>query len=136
MSVGGVGGGGRGGRAGGPKGASGKGAAGAAGKAGKAGGATFGKVDKSERLVGPSGLAGSAEAQAMDPVTSAALAVAKQLKNGELKDRDEATKKLIADILREKLRMQSKALTSKIADALQEDPRLNQALERLWQKGQ
>lgn len=136
MSVGGIGGGGRGGRVGGPKGPSGKGGAGAAGRAGKAAGGTFGKVDRTESLVGPSGLAGSAEAQATDPVTSAALAIAKQLKNGELKDREEATRKLISDILREKLRMQSRALTTKIADALQDDPRLNQALERIWAKGQ
>lgn len=136
MSVGGIGGGGRGGRIGGPRGPAGKGGAGPAGKTGKAGAGTFGKVDKSESLVGPSGLASSAEAQATDPVTSAALAIAKQLKNGEIKDRDEATKKLISDILREKLRMQSKALTTKIADALQDDPRLHQALERIWAKGQ
>lgn len=133
MSVGGVGGGGRGGRVGGPKGAVGKGAA---GKAGKAGGATFGKVDRTESLVGPSGAAGSAEAQAADPVTSAAMAIAKRLKNGEFKDKESATKALVSDILKEKLRMQSMALTSKIADALQDDPRLTQALERIWAKGQ
>lgn len=133
MSVGGVRGGGGKGRAGGPKGASGKGGA------GKVSGADFGgrvdKADKAEGLVGPSGAAGSGNVGSVDPVTAHALELAKQLKSGEIGSREEATKRLVADILKEKLRMQSKALTSKIAESLQEDPRLNQALERLWSKG-
>lgn len=131
MSVGGVGRGGGKGRAGGAKGASG---------AGPAKGAGFGgKVDKSESLVGPSGLVGSSNVQgpqATDPVTASALAIAKQLKNGNFKSKDEATRKLVAEVLKEKLRMKSATLTQKIADALQEDPRLNQALERLWAKAE
>jgi len=35
-------------------------------------------------------------------------------------------------VLKEKLGMKSAPLTSKIAEALQDDPRLCQALERLW----
>lgn len=124
MAVGKVGGGGRKGAAGGAKGA---------GAVGKTGGASFGgKVDKAESLVGPSGLAGSANVAAADPVTAQALDIARQLKSGQIKTREEATKKLVAEVLKEKVRMQSKALTQKIADALQEDPRLNQALDRLW----
>jgi hypothetical protein len=131
MSVGGVGRGGGKGRAGGAKGASG---------AGPAKGAGFGgRVDKAESLVGPSGLVGSGNVQgpqATDPVTASAMAIAKQLKNGDFKSKDEATRKLVAEVLKEKLRMKSASLTQKIADALQEDPRLNQALERLWAKAE
>ncbi|MDY7225541.1 hypothetical protein [Hyalangium rubrum] len=131
MSVGGVGRGGGKGRAGGAKGASGK---------APAGGASFGgKVDKAESLVGPSGLVGSSNvqgAQAADPIASQAMAIAKQLKNGGFKSKEEATRQLVAEVLKEKLHMKSSALSSKIADALQEDPRLNQVLERLWSKAE
>ena len=134
MSVGGVGRGGGKGRAGGAKGASG------GAPAGKAGGASFGgAVDRAAGLVGPSGAVGSSNVQgpqAADPVSLQALAIAKQLKNGNFKSKDEATRKLVAEVLKEKLRMKSTALTSKIADALQDDPRLNQALERLWSKAE
>lgn len=134
MSVGGVGRGGGKGRAGGAKGASGK------APAGKAGAAGFGAaVDRASGLVGPSGAAGSSNVQgpqAADPITAQALAIAKQLKNGNFKSKDEATRKLVAEVLKEKLRMKSDALTSKIADSLMDDPRLNQALERLWSKAE
>ena len=137
MGVGGVRGGGGKGRAGGAKGGVGK--ASGSGFSGRVEGA--GGAGKAEGLVGPSGAAGSgnvggaAAAGPVDPVTAQALELAKQLKSGQISSKEEATKKLVADILKEKLRMQSKALTSKIADALQDDPRLNQALERLWSKG-
>ncbi len=115
----------------------GAGAAKGAGPVGKTGGAGFaGKVDRAESLVGPSGLAASSNVAAADPVTAQALDIARQLKSGQIKTREEATKKLVADILREKVRMQSKALTQKIADQLQDDPRLSQALDRLWTKGE
>jgi len=134
MSVGGVGRGGGKGRAGGAKGPSGK------APAGKAGAAGFGAaVDRASGLVGPSGAVGSSNvqgAQAADPITSQALAIAKQLKNGNFKSKDEATRKLVAEVLKEKLHMKSAALTSKIADSLMDDPRLNQALERLWSKAE
>jgi hypothetical protein len=134
MSVGGVGRGGGKGRAGGAKGPSG------GAPAGKAGAAGFGAaVDRASGLVGPSGAVGSGNVQgpqAADPITSQALAIAKQLKNGDFKSKDEATRKLVAEVLKEKLRMKSAALTSKIAESLMDDPRLNQALERLWSKGE
>ncbi len=134
MSVGGVGRGGGKGRAGGAKGPAGK------APAGKAGAAGFGAaVDRASGLVGPSGEVGSSNvqgAQAADPITSQALAIAKQLKNGNFKSKDEATRKLVAEVLKEKLHMKSAALTSKIADSLMDDPRLNQALERLWSKAE
>lgn len=134
MGVGGVRGGGRKGGAGGAGGAGGVKGGGAVGGAKGAGFA--GKVDASQGLVGPSGAAASGNVQALDPVMANALDIARQLKNGQIKTKEEATKKLVADILKEKVRMQSRALTAKIADTLQDDPRLNQALERLWGRGE
>lgn len=127
MGVGGVRGGGRKGAAGGAGGVKGGGPVGGAKGAGFAG-----KVDATQGLVGPSGAAASGNVAALDPVTANALDIAKQLKSGQIKTKEEATKKLVADILKEKVRMQSRALTAKIAETLQEDPRLSQALERLW----
>ena len=122
---------GRGGKAGGAGGAKG------AGPAGKAGGGGFdGKVGKSESLVGASGLVGGGNVGPADPVTAGALDIARMLKAGQIKTKEEATKKLVANILRDKVRMQSKALTDKISDQLQGDPRLSQALERLWKRGE
>lgn len=136
MAVGGVRGGGGKGKAGGAKGP------GGASGAGKAFSTSVGGVDRAERsesLVGPSGAAGSGNVggvQGAEPVLAAqAQAIAQQLKAGQIGSKGEAAKKFVAEILKEKLRMQSKALTDKIADALQDDPRLNQALERLWSKG-
>jgi hypothetical protein len=104
------------------------------------GGSSFGaKVDKAESLVGPSGLVGSSNVQgtqAADPISAQAMAIAKQLKNGGFKSKDEATKQLVAEVLKEKLRIKSSTMSSKIAEALQEDPRLNQVLERLWSKAE
>ncbi|NMO14994.1 hypothetical protein HPC49_25875 [Pyxidicoccus fallax] len=131
MAVGGVGRGGGKGRAGGAKGAS--------GSAPAAGSSFGGKVDKAESLVGPSGMVGSSNVQgpqAADPVAAQAVAIARQLKNGGFKSKEEATKALVAEILKEKLRMKSANLTSKISDALMDDPRLNQVLERLWSKAE
>jgi hypothetical protein len=131
MSVGGVGRGGGKGRAGGAKGAS--------GKAPVGGGSFGGKVDKTESLVGPSGLVGSSNveaAKAADPIASQAKAIAKQLKQGGFKSKEEATRQLVSEVLKEKLHMKSSTLSSKIAEALQEDPRLNQVLERLWSKAE
>ena len=140
MSVRGVG---RGGKAGGARGASGASGAGGAGKASgasKAGGASFGgKVDRTESLVGPSGLVASGNASAVaaaDPVTGQVLELARQLKEGKLKSRDEATKKLVNDILKEKVRSQSKQLANKIFEQLKDDPRLNQTLERMWTRAE
>jgi hypothetical protein len=118
------------------------GRAGGAGKAGapaKAGGAGFaGKVGRNEAVEKASGLVGAAAGgvAAADPVTVQALDIARQLKAGTIKTKEEATRKLVADILREKVRLQSKALTQKIADQLKDDPRLSQALERLWSKAE
>ncbi len=124
MAVGGIRGGGRGSGVKGPKGPS-----------GKASGGTFGKVDRTQGLAGVSGLAGSGEVGAADPVTAQAMAIAKALKAGEIASKAEAAQKLVAGILKERLRIGSKSLSRKIADHLQEDPRLSQTLDRLWAHG-
>ena len=120
----------KGGAAGGVKGS------GGAGNVGKAEGAFGAKVDKAESLVAPSGLVGTSNVQGPDPVTAQALDIARQLKNGQIKTKEEATQKLVADILKEKVRLQSKALTQKITDQLGNDPRIANALERLWAKAE
>jgi hypothetical protein len=133
MSVRGVG---RGGKAGG---AGRAGASGPAAGASKAGGAFGAKVDKAESLVAPSGLVGSSNVgatSAANPVVAQALDIARQMKAGQIKSRDEATKKLVQDILRDKVRTQSKQLTEKIVEQLKDDPRLSQTLERLWTKAE
>jgi hypothetical protein len=133
MSVRGVG---RGGKAGGAGRAG--GAQGAA-KAGAAFGAKVDKAGKSESLVGPPGAAASGNVggvAAADPVTAQVLDIVRQLKDGQIKTRDEATKKLVADILQEKVRLQSKKLTDKIAQQLKDDPRLSQTLDRLWNQAE
>ncbi|RKI46059.1 hypothetical protein D7X55_37295 [Corallococcus sp. AB049A] len=112
---------------------------GASGPSGASGASFGGKVDRTESLVGPSGLVGSSNVQgpqATDPIAAQALAIAKRLKNGGFKSKEEATKALVAEVLQEKLNMKSAALTGRIAGALQDDPRLNQVLERLWSKAE
>lgn len=102
----------------------------------KAGGSSFaGRVDRTESLVGPSGAAAGGNVIAADPVSANARDIARQLKSGQLKSREEATKKLVADILKEKVRMQSKALTQYITEHLEEDPLSKQILEQIWTKG-
>lgn len=122
------------------------------GKSGGAGRATgaqgpaksgFGaKVDKSGGLVGPSGAVGSSNvgaagaAAASSPVVAQAIELARQIKSGQIKSRDEASKKLVQEILRDKVRNQSKKLADKIFAHLKDDPRLAQTLERLWTKAE
>ncbi len=91
-----------------------------------------GKVEKTDTLVGPSGVVGSNNVGATDPVSAHALELIRQLREGQIKSRDEATKKLVANILREKVRTQSKVLNEKIFEALKDDPRL----ARLWKRAE
>ena len=140
MSVGGIRGGGGKGAAGGAKGAGGKGGAGGAGGAGKAGGGGFvGKVDQSAGLVGPSGMVGSDNVGGVkggEPLLATqAAGIAQALAHGQIKTKSEATKKFVAEVLKQKLKMQSKALTDKIAESLQDDPNFSQRLDRMWSKG-
>lgn len=136
MSVGRVGGGGKGGRAGGPKGA---GPAGPAGGPSKTSGAKgYSQVDRVERLVGPSGTAGSSNVGASAPadvMTSRVMEIVRAQIAGQIGTREEAMKKIVDEILQKKLRLKSKALTSKIVEQMQDDPELTQRLERLWSKG-
>ncbi len=118
---------------------SGAGKAGGAAGASKANGAFGSKVDKAESLVGASGLVQSSNVGAAapaDPVAAQVMDLARRLKSGELKSRDEATKKLVTDILRDRVRMQSKRLTDKVLEKLKDDPRLHQTLERLWTRAE
>src|SRR5690606_15545273 len=127
MAVGRVGGGSKG-RAGGVRG--GGAARGLAGAARAAGG--YLRVGRAESLAGLSGLAGGGNVGGAEPGTAQALMLAKRLKSGQLRSREEATRKLVGDILHQQLRLKSQSLTQKVADALQDDPRLQAALERLW----
>lgn len=131
---------GRGGKSGGAKGPSAAGGAAGAKGAGKANGAAFdAKVERAESLSGASGVAGATGTSAVaanDPVVAQAMDLIRQLQSGELKSRDEATRKLVADILREKVRSESRKLTDKIVAELKDDPRLNQTLERLWKRAE
>jgi hypothetical protein len=123
MAVGKVGGGGRKGGPSGPKGAGGTRKSGDSftGKVGQAGPTTPGKIDTAAPL---------------DPITSFALEISRQLRSGEIASREEATRRLVDKLLKEKVRMQSKALTKRIADFLQDDPRINPVLERLWSRSE
>jgi hypothetical protein len=56
------------------------------------------------------------------------------LRSGELATKSEATRRLVAGILKKRMNIQSKALEKHIAEKLTEDPRLAQTLERIWQK--
>jgi hypothetical protein len=138
MSVGGIRGGGGKGASGGAKGAGGKGGAGGAGGAGKAGGGGgfVGKVDQSAGLVGPSGLVGADNVPGGEPLLATqAAGIAQALAHGQIKTKSEATKKFVAEVLKQKLKMQSKALTDKIAESLQDDPNFSSRLDRMWSKG-
>lgn len=108
------------------------GASGAKGAKGTSGSTFASRVGATSTLVGPSGAVGSSNVPALEPLTAQAVEIAKQLKAGLLKSKEEATKTLVSCLLREKVRMQSSALTEKISQSLQDDPRLNAALERLW----
>ena len=123
-----------GGSRGGPKTVKGAGKAGGKGAVGKASGKSFGKADAVESLVGPSGAAGSAEVGA-DLIVEQASEVARAVKTGEIATKAEAARRLVAGILKERMNMQSKALESRIAEQLEQDPRLAQTLERIWQRG-
>jgi hypothetical protein len=127
---------GRGGKAGGAGRAAG---AGRSGGPSKAKGTFGGKVDKPTSLAGASGLVASANAQsaaATSPVLAQVLELARLMKAGEIKNRDEATKRLVRDILRQKVRTQSKRLADEIIASLKDDPRMSKSLERLWTKAE
>jgi len=126
----------RGGNRGGPKGPKGAGKAGGKGAVGKAGGKDPGKTDRTETLVGVSGAAGSGEVGGVASASTLEKAseIAAMVRKGEVAKAD-AAKMLVANILREQLKMQSKQLESRIAEQLEQDPRLAQTLERIWQRG-
>ena len=55
-----------------------------------------------------------------------------QLRTGQIASKEEATRRLVAGILRERIRLESRVLTKRICDQLQADPAIRGALERLW----
>jgi hypothetical protein len=133
MAVGGIRGGGKGGRAGGAKGA------GSAGGARPAEGAGSGsKVDSSESLVGPSEMAGTGNILDHDgddsALSSQMKAIAERYQEGQI-GREEAVRLLVAEVLKKKLRVQSKVLTERITQALLGDQQQGSRLERLLSKG-
>ncbi len=119
----------------GPKGTAKASAGGGKGAVGKAGGGTFGKVDRTSGLVGASGLVGSSEVSG-GAVIEQAKQIAKALKSGEIATKAEAARRLVAGILKERMNVQSKVLEQRIAEQLAEDPRLQQTLERIWQRSE
>lgn len=128
MSVGGIRGGGGGKRAGGPKGPA------SSTPAGKAAGKSFGKVDSTATLVGPSGAAGSSNvgsAPWMAAVSSAMAAVAKRWQAGEIKDKRDARKEMIKAIVRERMNMNCEPLNEQIENAIEGSPMHNQIIERI-----
>jgi hypothetical protein len=105
----------------------------------KAAGQFASKFDRTHASASPSGLVGSsnvAATAATNPVVAQALDIARQVRAGQILSRDEATKKLVQGILREKVHTQSKHLAEKIFEQLKDDPRLSQTLERLWTKAE
>lgn len=120
-----------GGRGGGPKDT---GRAGGKAGAGKSPGASSGKADRAGSLVGPSGAVGSSEVGGAGLADKAAE-IARALRAGEVSTKAEAARRLVAEILEERLRTRSKVLGQRIAEQLEQDPRLAQTLERIWQRG-
>jgi hypothetical protein len=98
------------------------------------GAAGYGKVDKAESLVGPSGAAGSGNVAPTDPLSPAFMEIARQVKSGQI-SREEAHKKIVDKVLEERMRLKSKALSKAIVDQMQVDPRMNQAMDRVLGKG-
>jgi len=122
------------GKIGGKKGA---GTARGAGAAKKADGAGFqAKVARVESIAPTVSLGEvGAVAGTGDPVLLRAAEIARQFRDGAIKTKEEATRHLVANILREIVHTSSKTLTDKIAQEIEGDPRLRETLERIWAKG-
>ncbi|MCL2625543.1 MAG: hypothetical protein FWD46_01825 [Cystobacterineae bacterium] len=71
-----------------------------------------------------------------DPVVAQAAEIARQFRDGAIKTKEEATRHLVANILREIVRTNSKTLTQKITQDIEGDPRLQETLERIWSKAE
>jgi hypothetical protein len=102
------------------------------GGTGKTSGPSFSRASSADAA---SGATASGEVGGTDPVSAQAAAIAKALRTGEISTKAEAVQKLVAGILKDRLRISSKSLSRKISDHLQDDPRLSQTLERIWAKG-
>ncbi|MCL2012575.1 MAG: hypothetical protein FWG75_07310 [Cystobacterineae bacterium] len=71
-----------------------------------------------------------------DPVIAQAAEIVRQFREGAIKTKEEATRRLVANILREIVRTNSKTLTNKIAEDIEGDPRLQETLEKIWAKAE
>ena len=116
-----------------------KGGPGGGGKVGGASGKGFGaKVDAA---AGPkaalAGSVGSTAAAAPNAaVAEIAVDIARMLKAGQIKTKDEATQRLVSEILKQRMKLHSKLLNQQVSEALQDDPRLSETLDRIWSKGE
>jgi len=109
-----------------------------AGAAKKVGGPAFqAKVSGVEGIAPTLSLGeAGAVAGADSPVLARAAEIARQFREGAIKTKEEATRHLVANILREIVHTSSKTLTEKITQEIQGDPRLRETLERIWAKGE
>ena len=79
-----------------------------------------------------SGSAGPLPDPALAALVAEARAIASELRLGRCEGREEATRRLVREVLARKLKLSGKVLTRRVASALRDDPRLGQALERIW----
>ncbi|MCL2178401.1 MAG: hypothetical protein FWC28_03920 [Proteobacteria bacterium] len=114
----------------------GAGAARGAGSIRKAGGSLF--QAKVERVAPTSSLRelGAVVGREGDPIVAQAAEIARQFRDGAIKTKEEATRQLVANILREIVRTKSKTLREKIAEDIEGDPRLRETIERIWSKAE
>jgi hypothetical protein len=71
----------------------------------------------------------------VSPIVREAILIAKELQEGRIGDKAQATGRLVATILKEKLGKnftKSKKVKQAIADTITEDPHLGRVLERIW----
>jgi len=115
----------------------GAGAARGAGAAKKAAGPALARVQRVEPMAPAISLGEvSAAASPSEPMVARAAEIARQFRDGAIKTKEEATRHLVANILREIVQIRSKVLTDKIAQELEGDPRLRETLERIWAKAE
>ena len=69
---------------------------------------------------------------ALASIVAEARGIVAELRLGRCDSREEATRRLVREVLARRLKLSGAALTRRVATALREDPRLGQALERIW----
>ena len=81
------------------------------------------------------GAQGALQDPGLAAIVAEARAIAAELRLGNCESREEATRRLVREVLARRLKLSGAALTRRVATALREDPRLGQALERIWSEG-